>query len=308
MKNYTIGMKYQIYEGDELKVYRLIRIKNVDTVVLQRLSDKQNIIISGDALMEKYVALENDAFLNCMITTAEDGIGDVYVCVNHCASMASGNNEPALVLRQNVYSSTKNQFALGSDIYVGDCVTLAMLGQNEKVSDLFEFAEIVESASVAIYIDDDIDTMLSLLPSKFMKSVEGTLGILKSMDKTGAIKGYCSSLKELMTTNNFMECYLSTFNIAKIKFPIILGDDSFDAEGDIKLNKKQHALLERELGRFLSDVKVIKYDRDLDISQIVNTTHSMVCDTNNEIFLVAYTVDGYIGDSDVAQAMRARTS
>lgn len=308
MKNYTIGLKYQIYEGDELQVYRLIRIKNLETVVLQRLSDKQNVIVSGNTLVEKYVALENDAFLNCMITAAEDGVADVYACVNHCSSMAAGNNEPALVLRQNVYSSTKNQFSLGSDIYVGDCVTLAMLGQNEKVSDLFEFAEILESASVAIYIDDDIDTMLSMLPNKFMKSVESTLKMLKAMDKTGAIKGYCTSLKELMTTNHFMDCYLSTFNIAKIKFPIVIGDDSFNAEGDIKLNKKQHTLLENALGRYLSDVKIIKYDRDLDISQIVNTTHSMICDSNNEIYLVAYTVDGYIGDADIAQAMGVHTS
>jgi hypothetical protein len=301
-ETYLIGMKYQIYEDDELKVYRLIKVKNQDTVTLQDTAGNTK-IVSRQELHENYVALENDAFLNCMITTTDDGIPDVYVCINQCSGLASGNNEPSLVLRQNIYSFSKNQLDLASGIYVGECATLASIGQNEKLSDLFEFTKILNKASIAVYINDSMDTMLKLLPPKFLKEVNATLEAIKSLDKNGMIKGTCETLEELMTDNAFIEKYLSTFNVMRVYFPIVLGDESYNSEGDIVLNKKQHGLLEGALGRYISDVKILKYDRDFDISEIVNVTHSMVCDSTGELYLIAYTVDGYLGDGDIATAM-----
>lgn len=306
--NYIVGMKYQIYDGDELKVYRLKKVKNEATVVLTDVKTKQDIIVPGSTLSERYVALDNDAFLNCMIAPAEDGIPDVYVCVNHCSSLAGGNNEPSVVLRQNIYSASKNPFNLSGEIYVGECVSINTLGNNEKITDFFEFTEITESASVAVYIDDTIQDMVDLIPNKFMKDVNTTLMNLKNMDKSGTIQGYCETLYDLMLDNHFMRHYLASFNVLKIDFPIVLGDESYDKEGDIKLNKKQINLLEKAFDRYISDVKVIKYDRDFDVSQIVNTTHSMVCDSDNIIYLIAYTVDGYIGDDDVTAAMHANAN
>jgi hypothetical protein len=34
------------------------------------------------------------------------------------------------------------------------------------------------------------------------------------------------------------------------------------------------------------------------VSRIVNTQHVIVCDSNNDIFLIAYTVDGYYADNE----------
>ena len=107
--------------------------------------------------------------------------------------------------------------------------------------------------------------------------------------------------------NDFIGNYRSIFNITQIDFPIVLGKESYNAEGDIILNEKQKQRLEDMLRRYISkNIKVIKYDKDIDISKIVNVQHVVVCDSENQIYLIAYTIEGYYtNNEDDAQVLES---
>lgn len=305
MEKLIIGTKYQTYDGDELKIHRLIRIKNTEIAVLEDVKTKEEVRVSHEDLKNKYVQLVPDAFMNIMLTKDSQGIEDVYLCINKSIDLSNGNNEPAIILRQNSYSFTKNSFMLGGNIYVGDCVSKMTLPPETTMEMIFEFDTIEESYSSALYIDDSIDDIIKTITYKMMKKINNMLESLAKQNTNELVFGYCNTLEELMQENNFMYQYRAIFNIMQIDFPIVLGDISFNKEGDIVLNNKQINLIENLLCKYISNVRVIEYDKDLDISEIVSYTHSMVCDTNNKIYLIAYTVDGYKdnGNNDVLNAM-----
>ena len=118
------------------------------------------------------------------------------------------------------------------------------------------------------------------------------------------IKGYSRTLEELMHKNNFIDEVRMSFNIYKIEWKIILDEDSYNVNGDIILNEKQTNALEDMLRKEIADVKIIPYDKDVDISKIVQYEHVMVSDQTNQIYLIAYRkIADYKPDNDIARGM-----
>jgi hypothetical protein len=111
-------------------------------------------------------------------------------------------------------------------------------------------------------------------------------------------KGTAVSIRQLWEENDFIGNYKSLFNIVQIEFQIVLGKESYNTDGDIILNPKQKNRLEDMLRRYIANIRVIKYDKDIDISKIVNVQHVVVCDSENKIYLIAYNVDGYYAESE----------
>lgn len=294
-----IGTKYQIFEGEELKVRRAVKAKDDNTYVLKEDGVEQNFIVTSEELANKYVRLTPDAFLNIMITKepAYEGseINDVYFCVNRASDIAMGIKEPMLILRQNIYSKFKNITASTfGEIYIGECATIVNSSKEELV-EMMTFEEIIKQYSIALYLDDSEANILSCIPNKFKKEINTTLYNIKS-SMLDMCKGATENIEQLWEENDFIGNYKSIFNITQVDFPIVLGKESYNAEGDIILNEKQKKRLEDVLRRYISDVKVIKYDKDIDISKIVNIQHVVVSDSENQIYLIAYTVDGYYTD------------
>lgn len=304
-----IGTKYQIFEEDELKVRRVVRSKGDDTYILKENGNNQNIIVSTKDLADKYVKLTPDAFLNIMITKepAYEGseVNDVYFCVNRVTDITMGIQEPALILRQNIYSKFKNITAsLFGNVYIGECATLVNSSKEELI-ELMTFEEIIKQHSVAVYLDDSEEDILACIPNKFKKDINATLCNIKST-MPEMCKGTTESIEQLWKENDFIGNLKSIFNITQIDFPIVLGKESYNTEGDIVLNEKQKQRLQDMLRRYISDIKVIKYDKDIDVSKIVNVQHVVVSDSENQIYLIAYTVDGYYTEnSDDAQVLES---
>ena len=303
-----LGEKFQIYIDDELRIRRIIKIKNEECFVLKDTKSGETIIISKNDLYDKYVKLTPDAFLNIMITKEESYSNiednDVYFCVNRSCDLVHGSTIPSLLLRQNIYSIFKNQFATNNDIYVGDCLTIVNSEKND-IEESMTFKEIKKSYSIAMYIDDTVDDIIECISSKFKKEINTLLKKLKD-NAMSNIKGFNDNIESLLEENDFIGNYYSLFNITKIDFPIILGKESYNDEGDIILNDKQHKAVEDLLRKYITNIKVIKYDKDIDISKIVSIDHVMVCDSNNEIFLIAYECTGYYvneNNIDIAKSM-----
>ena len=75
-------------------------------------------------------------------------------------------------------------------------------------------------------------------------------------------------------------------------------------DGEIILNNKQIKMIEDILRKYITDVHVIKYDKDIDISKIVTNTHLMISDKMGVIYLISYVANGdYPIDNDIESSM-----
>lgn len=295
--NYA-GLKYQTFEGDKMVIKRAVRYASDNSIIFKDEEGLKSTIKIKD-LSDKYVMITPDAFVNFIIAEEElNGVKftDLYVCVNKTPDTIDGNMRPSLIMRQNYFSKFKNVnlSALDSVIYVGECATI-INSTPQELEEMLTFDRIRKSYSVSIYLDDKLSDILDCVPNKFKKDVVSTLAEIKT-PLASNVEGVTSSLEEFMVDNNFMDNFRAIFNILSIDFPIVLGDESYNSDGDIVLNDKQKKRFEDTLRRYITDIKVIKYDKDIDVSQIVSVQHSVVCDSNDDIFIIAYTIVGYYND------------
>ena len=301
-----LGTKYQTYIDDELVVLRLVNIKSENKFTM--VDREGNKLSMTKEELDKCIKLDSDALLCLMTATLDEDVRDVYACVHRTDDMRNGIKEPVMILRQNIYSSSKNAFNAGMDIYVGECLANPKFDNDEQFKSLLEFNTIDDTLSVALYVDDKFKDIKQFITGHNARKFDEVLRTIKSSNDNSMIKGYCETLEQLFDENNFMFNYRLLFNIAQVDFPIEL-DDNTDNEGIITLNNKQIIRLEDLRRAYITDVKVLKYDKDIDISKIVSKTHIMISDETENIYLVSYIVkEAYPVDNDIARAMNYKNT
>ena len=301
-----LGTKYQTYIDDELVVLRLVNIKSENKFTM--VDREGNKLSMTKEELDKCIKLDSDALLCLMTTTLDEDVRDVYACVHRTDDMRNGIKEPVMILRQNIYSSSKNAFNAGMDIYVGECLANPKFDNDEQFKSLLEFNTIDDTLSVALYVDDKFKDIKQFITGHNARKFDDVLRTIKSSNDNSMIKGYCETLEQLFDENNFMFNYRLLFNIAQVDFPIEL-DNNTDKDGVITLNSKQISRLEDLLRAYITDVKVLKYDKDIDISKIVSKTHIMISDETENIYLVSYIVkEAYPVDNDIARAMNYKNT
>ena len=301
-----LGTKYQTYIDDELVVLRLVNIKSENKFTM--VDREGNKLSMTKEELDKCIKLDSDALLCLMTTTLDEDVRDVYACVHRTDDMRNGIKEPVMILRQNIYSSSKNAFNAGMDIYVGECLVNPKFDNDEQFKSLLEFNTIDDTLSVALYVDDKFKDIKQFITGHNARKFNEVLRTIKSNNTQSMLKGYCETLDQLFEENNFMFNYRMIFNIAQVDFPIEL-DNNTDKDGVITLNSKQISRLEDLLRAYITDVKVLKYDKDIDISKIVSKTHIMISDETENIYLVSYIVkEAYPVDNDIARAMNYKNT
>ena len=301
-----LGTKYQTYIDDELVVLRLINIKSENKFTM--VDREGNKLSMTKEELDKCIKLDSDALLCLMTATLDEDVRDVYACVHRTDDMRNGIKEPVMILRQNIYSSSKNAFNAGMDIYVGECLANPKFDNDEQFKSLLEFNTIDDTLSVALYVDDKFKDIKQFITGHNARKFDEVLRTIKSNNTQSMLKGYCETLDQLFEENNFMFNYRMIFNIAQVDFPIEL-DNNTDKDGVITLNSKQISRLEDLLRAYITDVKVLKYDKDIDISKIVSKTHIMISDETENIYLVSYIVkEAYPVDNDIARAMNYKNT
>lgn len=306
MSTSILGYRYQIYEGEDLKIYRTNRFKDYQSIVAIEEKTGEEKIITKDDLRDKYVLITPDAFMNIMITDQVEK-PDIYICIHK--SNKTSNKNPDIILRQAIYNESMCFDFTSGVIYVGDCINASSMQPGCNMEMYMDFNEINFTSSIALYVDDTIDSIINTIAPKTYKKLNEIFNKIKKEFENSPmghmIKGCANNLKELMENTYFINKYRQEFNILQVDWPVDLGPESYNPAGDIILNRKQRERLENELRKFIADIKVIKYDKDIDISRIVSRTHSMISDSNGIIYLIAYTVIGdYPIDSDIAAAMK----
>ena len=301
-----LGTKYQTYIDDELVVLRLVNIKSENKFTM--VDREGNKLSMTKEELDKCIKLDSDALLCLMTATLDEDVRDVYACVHRTDDMRNGVKEPVMILRQNIYSSSKNAFNVGMDIYVGECLANPKFDNDEQFKSLLEFNTIDDTLSVALYVDDKFKDIKQFITGHNARKFDEVLRTIKSNNTQSMLKGYCETLDQLFEENNFMCNYRMIFNIAQVDFPIEL-DNNTDKDGVITLNSKQISRLEDLLRAYITDVKVLKYDKDIDISKIVSKTHIMISDETENIYLVSYIVkEAYAVDNDIGRAMNYKNT
>ena len=301
-----LGTKYQTYIDDELVVLRLVNIKSENKFTM--VDREGNKLSMTKEELDKCIKLDSDALLCLMTATLDEDVRDVYACVHRTDDMRNGVKEPVMILRQNIYSSSKNAFNAGMDIYVGECLANPKFDNDEQFKSLLEFNTIDDTLSVALYVDDKFKDIKQFITGHNARKFDEVLRTIKFNNTQSMLKGYCETLDQLFEENNFMFNYRMIFNIAQVDFPIEL-DNNTDKDGVITLNSKQINRLEDLLRAYITDVKVLKYDKDIDISKIVSKTHIMISDETENIYLVSYIVkEAYPVDNDIARAMNYKNT
>ena len=267
--------------------------------------DSNNLNITKQDLLDHYIRLIPDAFMNIMITDL-DVAPDVYLCINKSTNLNNGKKEPDIILRQNVYSPYSDAFNITPKISIGACITENICSGETTMASFMEFDKIEYSDSVALYVDDTVDDIINIINPRTIKHINSALQrISYKYSSMPYIEGYADNIKSLMEDTNFIFYYRNIFNILQLDWQIDIGKESYNDNGDLAFNDKQQKRFEDEIRKFICNIKVIKYDKDIDISRVISYTHTMVSDITQTIYLIAYDVLGdYPVDADIAQAMK----
>lgn len=300
--NRVIGSKYQTFIDDDFKVFRLLNIKTAkDNTERFIVTDGDIKISMTEEEISKCVLLEPDGFLNFIATDTGVDEEDVYICLNKSEDLSKNTKEPAVIVRQNVLNQINN-FVPGNDIWVGDAFNYMDIDKEEYMT-YMDFANIEHTYSIAVYVDDKLEDIVKVLGHKSKKFNDTLLNIKKIYPESIGIKGLNDTVEQLLKNTSFMYHFRRVFGINCIDFPIDLGDNK-NEDGDILLNEKQVKMLCDFLRADITNIITIKYDKDIDVSKIVDHTHVMVSDSNDEIYLIAYTViNPYPVDDDIRRAM-----
>lgn len=298
-----IGTKYQIYEDSELKIYRVLEYKNSKITLVDEKDHKTVKKVREQELLDKYIRLIPDAFMNIMITDHNDN-PDVYACVNKSDKLSIGKTTPEIIVRQSLYHVLN---LTSNAIIFGECLSEQSDISNGDLASYMEFKNIDYATSVALYVDDTVDSIIDTIDEDVLKRLDNELSYIKKkygQSETYKIEGYVETFKDLLNHTSFISHYRAIFNILQVNWPVDLGKESYNSNGDLILNSKQKHMIEDHLRKFITNIKIIKYDKDIDINKIVSLPHMMISDTNEIIYLIAYDViSDYPVDPDIATAM-----
>ena len=260
-KIYTGSKFYRYNEGsDEPEV---IRIRNIDydkDLVKYTNSDGTKDKISYSDLSRNYKMLAPDGLISFSCVEVNQN-PDVIVALKPFPKTDKDwetmNNLPYAICRQMV----TDFFAYGSvipeedDIILGVSVSQETCPTNIDFNLMLACTNLQFNKMIAIYLDDTLDIILSLFDNSRFDNI---FKELKS--RYPDTKGIVSSLKELLTENEFMYDFRKCFKIVEIPFAV---DE--ESEG---LCQQNIDYLSKELKINIIETYLVRYSRTIDLSKI----------------------------------------
>lgn len=288
--NVVVGSKYYRYDKDgNREVFRVASpyMDDGDEVVHVIRENTDDLMYISKKEFDSLIQIIPDAKLDLMITQYEDPEKkDVYAWVYRTDVIAEGRSDPSLMLRQDVYSQAKNAFGTDGVAWVGECLTDQTNPTHVPLKSLAEFNEVELSYPISLYITDSIEDIINCIDTDTLGRYDS---VLKKLTKynSNEIKGYCSTLRELMEENGFIGYFRSIFNVTQVDWAL---SGKTDDNGDLQFTEDEFNKFQDLIRKYISNVKIIEYDRDIDIHELVNTPHAMIADSNDKIYLVVYDI------------------
>lgn len=276
----SIGLKYYRYLDDKLEIIRILRYYNTEDILVLT-EDNKKIKINRDQL-SKYVKLNSDGIMvfNIVNLGSEE---DVMISLHRREDILKTQILPYAICRQNIRDLF--EYTLKGDLYktsLGLSVSKDTLPQGYDYKTLFAAEGVIETQYVNVYIDDDLDTILQFVQQLNMNN---TLSKLKKTFQSleyVSTSGACSTVKELLETNDFMMEFDRGFKIIKLDSEIKYNDEHcMDLKVLIEFANKTSISIEPQ------NTFVLEYDKTIDLSKI-SEDHVLIRDKNNKLFIMLY--------------------
>lgn len=296
------GAKFYTYnEGeDEPEVIRVCKVDEVKKIVkvIDVKGTKRQ--VNFDRLINEYRQLSPDGILNISIVKNKN-VSDVIVSLGRYVYNEDDGSLPYAVCRQLIYdvfgnyaSMSKKVYDYGNKIYSGMSISQDTCPVNVSFKDVLSCDKLIENRSILVYRDDTLKDIFSIISTKKYDSIlRNTKELSESTDlgtfNPGDIPvGFCSTLKELLESNNFMYDFRRAFHIMEVPYHI--------EESDIKLSYENVLYIENEIKANIMNTYMIKYTREIDLKDIKRDYMlvSSAADKFKDLYIVAF--DKYRGE------------
>lgn len=297
MINLLNGTKFFKIENGELKIIRLINSKNPLKIKAKDCKTKEKIVLTQEQL-EEYTRLNYDGIIQFTIVNVGK-LDDVIVTLFRKQEISNCDSIPYCICRQSVLDFFANSINKNMNMY-GISISKDSTPEGVDYKRFLSCDNIYNTVSIAIYIDDTLDDILSLVNTKLYDNVLYTLFVdhvkytykkkQNDSDKKPDIKyklaqdecdGYCKTLKLLLDNNEFMYDFYTGYNIYPLKL-----DLSYIEDNGI-LNNEDRNSLSFLLCKNITNSIVLRYSKDIDLSKI-EKEYIMVSDINDILYIIAY--------------------
>ena len=290
-----IGAYYFKYEGDDLILLRLYKIKTKNRYLFV---DENNKKVSLSKLQfSEFTMLAPDGIL-VHVLASDPNQGVDTVCLLYRMEDIEESNIPVplpyAVCRQNIIdpfemllNNNPNKTIVGVSI------------SQDTTPEGFDFKSVCMASGIRyqklhfIYKDDTFEDMFRFINEELF---DKSLKVIKEvMDESDNIKfeGFKDTYRELLEENDFMYDFRRAFKIVRINFTIDTSVKSWTEDGIYKISEKEVNIIESITKHQVINPILIKYDKTVDLEAIKR--HYIVFeDLNKKIYVISYDKGNYI--------------
>ena len=286
-KIYT-GTKFFKYSGEgedeKLDVLRITREENEKGIFGCIDLDGNKYWISKDELIDNYTMLNPDGLMSISIVELDES-PDIIVSV---ANLKKSDNLPFAICRQCMYDFFTNEMIKDPDrtMYLGASVNRKTCPANIDFNLLTTCNSIRETRFIAVYLDDNLDTILGLIRTKKYDDILRQIHVTMNKIYEGKnIIGLNDTLRDLLVDLQFMYDFRSCFDVFVL-------DDAFK-ENATCLSDRQLEQVKKYY--HINNIKctyVIPYNKEIKLSDVVKKYFLATSsdDDYKKIYIVAYDI------------------
>ena len=281
-----------IEETDSIISYRITGFKNDKIVKLTNVHTGEKIKMTKEEILENYLFLKPDGYIHFNIVTLPDYYNNGKTNYDVVLLMYKSDDlsNAFAVCRQNTAGFHSNMIKVADVDFRGFSVSRNTCPGNVVFEQFMVCNELLKTESVAVYIGDKLDNILECINCKdFDRALDSiwtdflsTLNNQADVDYVKSIDnylGYCKSLKELLEFNDFMDDFISAFDILKINTVINCNNSLVD--------NTTLELLNEEFTSPITSYECIPYDKDIELDRI-KLDHKLISDKDYNIYLLIY--------------------
>lgn len=271
-----------IDEKEEPDIIRIISADNDTKKVRYFDSDGKRKNTTIDDILDNYKMLKGDGMILFTIVSVGDA-PDVVVALKDFKRI--DDPLPYAVCRQSIhdfFGEHNKNVSVGISVSQDTCPAnidfrMVLTCQKEKYS-----------YPVIIYLDDTLEEILKFVRPKRFDTALRTLKSASIQQFGYEILGYCDTLKDLLTYNNFMYDFRKCFNIIEVPFHIDGDRDSLDMDNI--------TFLEDELKTKIIETYMIEYTKEIDLKTIKRDYCLITSaeDQYKKVYILGY--DKFVGD------------
>lgn len=315
-----IGYKFMKEEDDCIKIIRLASCREyadkealpAEVGIIDENGEVKKMRL--EELVKEYTPIEPDAVFTVSIARMMDGkkgyVQDVITTVQKFINMKIGDTVPFALCRQNmvdifhnlvVTSVDDSGLMYGCAINQNDCPT------NFNFRSFFAVNDIKHTKIVNFYRTDTLDDILNLIiTTKYDEVLTANRKEFAKQDikknpkaKPGDLfksiyRGWCSTLKELLELNNFMNDINEMFGCTDVDFdikPYIIDHESDNGNHYQSVNDQLRFWLSHIYKVNMKNTMILEYNIDINLADFNNTRYIFLRDRNKVLYILSYTLE-----------------